>query len=51
MRNVSIGIIGGADGPTVVFVTGEFQWLWILLAGIAIAVGIAIVIKILKKKK
>lgn len=27
----SIGIIGGADGPTAVFVTGRFPWEIILL--------------------
>lgn len=29
---VSIGIIGGADGPTAVFVSGRFPWEIILLA-------------------
>ena len=33
----SIGIIGGADGPTAIFVTGRFPWeiLILLIAGIA----------------
>ena len=32
----SIGIIGGADGPTAVFVTGRFPWEIIVLAVICI---------------
>ena len=35
-----IGIIGGADGPTAIFVTGGFPWL-LLAAAVAAAVGIA----------
>lgn len=37
MRFASIGIIGGADGPTAVFVTGRFPWEIILLAVVSIA--------------
>ncbi len=33
---VSIGIIGGADGPTAIFVTGRFPWEIILLAAVCI---------------
>lgn len=29
---VSIGIIGGADGPTAILVTGRFPWEVLLLA-------------------
>lgn len=43
----SIGIIGGADGPTVLFVTGRFPWEIIILA----AVCIAAIIWFLKRKK
>jgi len=43
----SIGIIGGADGPTAVFVTGGFPWEIILLA----AVCIGVTIWLLKRKK
>lgn len=32
----AIGIIGGADGPTAVFVTGSFPWGILLLAGLCI---------------
>lgn len=32
----SIGVIGGADGPTAVFVTGRFPWEIVLIALIVI---------------
>ena len=31
---VSIGIIGGADGPTAVFIAGRFPWEILLLAAL-----------------
>jgi Na+-transporting methylmalonyl-CoA/oxaloacetate decarboxylase beta subunit len=43
----SIGIIGGADGPTAIFITGRFPW-GLLLIGI---VCIVIVIRYVRKKK
>ena len=43
----SIGIIGGADGPTAIFVTGRFPWEIILLA--AACIGIIIWFKTRKK--
>lgn len=43
----SIGIIGGADSPTAIFVTGRFPWEILLLA----AVCIGIVIWYFKRKK
>lgn len=43
----SIGIIGGADGPTAIFVTGRFPW-EIAIIGI---VCIIAVICFLKRKK
>ncbi len=43
----SIGIIGGADGPTAVFVVGRFPWEIVLLA----AAGIVLFVYLLKKKK
>jgi len=44
---LSIGIIGGADGPTAVLVTGRFPWEIILLC----AACIVAVIFCLKHKK
>ena len=40
MMSSTIGIIGGADGPTTVFVTGGFPWEILLLAGLTIGVMI-----------
>ncbi|MBU5627156.1 sodium ion-translocating decarboxylase subunit beta [Oscillibacter sp. MSJ-2] len=45
----SIGIIGGADGPTVIFVSGQSNWVYFVLAGILI-VGI-IVFLLFKRKR
>jgi len=50
VRAVDIGIIGGADGPTAVFVTGE-PWLAALLAVLALAVVTAIAVHRRRKKK
>lgn len=49
MTALSIGIIGGADGPTAIFVTSAVSP--VLIAGIAAAVGIAVCIVIIKKRK
>lgn len=32
----SIGIIGGADGPTAVFVSGGLSWGWLAAAALAL---------------
>ena len=47
MTEYSIGLIGGADGPTAIFVTGRFPW-EILLLGAA-CIGALIWFK--KRKK
>ena len=44
---MSIGIIGGADGPTAIFVTGRFPWELVILAAVAVSVGIWLI----KRKK
>jgi Na+-transporting methylmalonyl-CoA/oxaloacetate decarboxylase beta subunit len=41
----SIGIIGGADGPTAIFVTGRFPWEIALAAAALIAIVIWFVVK------
>ena len=41
----SIGIIGGADGPTAIFVTGRFPWEIALAAAARIAIVIWFVVK------
>ena len=43
----SIGIIGGADGPTAVFIAGRFPWEIILIC--AVIIGTIICLK--RKKK
>ena len=46
---LSIGIIGGSDGPTAIFVTSRFSWeLLLLIAAAAAAVGFVLYKKIKK---
>jgi|GEM_PF-4865990 len=46
-----MGIIGGADGPTVIYVTSGVPWGWIIGAAVVIAGVIAAAIFISRKKK
>ena len=51
INDASIGIIGGADGPTAIFIAGpNISWPTIALNVILIAVIAALIIKKLKKK-
>lgn len=49
----SIGIIGGADGPTATFVTSQIRWMSIckFISVIIVVVLIAVIIYLIKKKK
>ena len=47
LKALSVGIIGGADGPTAIFVTGS---LWPLVAGAAVIIGIGLMVLIKRKK-
>lgn len=50
----SVGIIGGADGPTAIVVTrtsGSPEWLWPLLSALALAGGIFLLLKGKNKKE
>ena len=49
----SIGIIGGADGPTAIFVTSQIRWLNVcrLISVIIVAILIAVIVYLNKKKK
>ena len=49
----SIGIIGGADGPTATFVTSQIHWMSIckLISVIIVAILIAVIIYLNRKKK
>ena len=49
MKAHSIGIIGGADGPTAIFVTSTVSPAWV--AGIVAAVVIVACIAIIKMRK
>ena len=46
----SIGIIGGADGPTAIFVTGNWGGL-IAIAAAILCAGIAVIVALKKRKK
>ena len=50
MKALSIGIIGGADGPTAIFVTASGWGIPAAALGL-LAVGIAVVYRLRKKKK
>jgi Na+-transporting methylmalonyl-CoA/oxaloacetate decarboxylase beta subunit len=48
---MSIGVIGGADGPTAIFIAGSINWHTIVVvAGVGIAV-VGIIIWALEKGK
>jgi len=47
----TIGIIGGADGPTAIFLTGDFQAVPLAILAVAAAVVTLIVILRRRKKK
>ncbi|MBE6597959.1 MAG: sodium ion-translocating decarboxylase subunit beta [Ruminococcaceae bacterium] len=50
VNDASVGIIGGADGPTAIFVAGPDP-LWYVGVGIvAVAVAVGIVILVKKRK-
>lgn len=44
----SIGIIGGADGPTAIFVAGRFPWEVILIG--AAVIGLTVFLLLRRKK-
>jgi len=49
-QDSSVGVIGGADGPTSVFVTSSTNW-WIVGLIAAAVVAVVVVICIRKKNK
>ena len=49
-EDTSIGIIGGADGPTAIFVTGNWGGL-IVIAAAVLCAGIAVIVALKKRKK
>ena len=51
MQSDSIGIIGGADGPTAVFVSSNINWLGIFGIVGLIVVAVLITLFICRKRK
>ena len=49
----SVGIIGGADGPTAMFLTSQIQWINVckLISVVIVAILIAVIIYLNRKKK
>ena len=49
----SVGIIGGADGPTAVFLTSQIHWMSVckLILVILVVILIAVIVYLIKKKK
>jgi len=45
----SIGIIGGADGPTAIFVSGAFPLLPVIAGGVVLIAAVVIAIAFFKK--
>lgn len=51
-ESTSIGIIGGADGPTAIFITSKINWLAVFgFVGIIIAAVLVVLIIYRNKKK
>ena len=51
MPSPVISIIGGADGPTRIFVAGEAFPFWLAVLLLSVTAGIALFLRISKKKK
>ena len=47
-EQASIGIVGGADGPTSIFVAGSFDFIWLAAAVVAAA---AVIVWLIRRKK
>ena len=47
---MDIGIIGGSDGPTAIFITSSVNWLLVAIAVVVVLAAI-ILIAVLKNKK
>ena len=47
---MDIGIIGGTDGPTAIFVASYVNWLLVVLAAVAI-IGVVIYLLLRKRKQ
>ena len=47
----SIGIIGGADGPTVIMVAGSFGSVWIVVGAVVVIAAIVVAVLLLRKER
>jgi len=47
----ALEVIGGADGPTAIITTGSLLWLYVAAAVLVVAIGITVVVLIIKKKR
>ena len=50
-KGASIGIIGGSDGPTAIFVTGRFPWYLPVLIAAGIVALVWFLVWFFKKKR
>ena len=52
-ESASVGIIGGADGPTAIFVTSNINWLYVcgFISIIVVAIWVALIIYRNRNKK
>ena len=48
---MSVDIIGGADGPTAIFVAGQFPWVLVAIGAAVTAVAVVTLILLFKNKK
>lgn len=49
--DTNIGIIGGADGPTQIYVTSGLRWYEIAAIALAVIILVLIIIRTIKKHK
>ena len=45
-----VGVIGGADGPTTIYLASSTDWIWVGVLGI-IVLGVALFFILRKRKK
>ena len=46
---MNVAIIGGADGPTAIFVASRFAWVW--YAGLAVVLAAVVIVTVLLIRK
>ena len=47
---MSLGVIGGADGPTAIYLASSTDWIWVGVLG-SIVLGVALFFILRKRKK